>query len=55
LANGGCHCRKEDLYMDRVRAILIEASNILLIEREKGGRHYFVFPGGGIEEGEAPE
>lgn len=40
--------------MNRVRAIIIEADSILLIERHRGKRHYFVFPGGGVEAGEAP-
>jgi mutator protein MutT len=41
--------------MDRVRAILIDATQLLLIERWNMGRHYFVFPGGGVEMGETPE
>ena len=38
----------------RAAIILIENDRIALIERYKAGRHYFVFPGGKIEAGEAP-
>jgi 8-oxo-dGTP diphosphatase len=37
---------------ERVAAILIQEGAIALIERHRLGRHYFVFPGGGIEAGE---
>ncbi len=37
---------------ERVAAILIQEGAIALIERYRLGRHYFVFPGGGIEAGE---
>lgn len=37
---------------ERVAAILIQEGAIVLIERHRQGRHYFVFPGGGIEAGE---
>jgi 8-oxo-dGTP diphosphatase len=37
---------------ERVAAILIKDGEIALIERYRLGRHYFVFPGGGIEAGE---
>ncbi len=38
----------------RVRAgvVLIENGKVALIERHRAGKHYFVFPGGGVEEGE---
>ena len=41
----------------RIRAgiILIEDNNVALIERQRAGLHYFVFPGGGVDEGESPE
>ena len=41
----------------RIRAgiILIEDNKVALIERHRGGLDYFVFPGGGAEEGETPE
>jgi mutator protein MutT len=39
----------------RSAAILIENDQIALIERHRRDRHYFVFPGGGLEEGETPE
>ena len=37
---------------ERVAAILIQDDRIALIERHRMGRHYFVFPGGGVEPGE---
>jgi 8-oxo-dGTP diphosphatase len=37
---------------ERVAAILIQGDEIALIERHRLGRHYYVFPGGGIEAGE---
>lgn len=40
--------------MQRVRAIIIEAGSIALIERQRDERRYFVFPGGGREAGETP-
>lgn len=41
----------------RVRAgiILIKEDKVALIERHRAGLHYFVFPGGGVEEGESVE
>jgi len=41
----------------RVRAgvILIEDGKVALIERHRAGKHYYVFPGGGMDEGETPE
>jgi 8-oxo-dGTP pyrophosphatase MutT (NUDIX family) len=39
----------------RAVAILIENERIALIERHRLGRHYFTFPGGGVDEGETPE
>jgi mutator protein MutT len=39
----------------RSAAILIEADHIALIERRRLDRHYFVFPGGGVEAHETPE
>lgn len=33
----------------RVRAIIVSREHILLIERIKQDRHYWVFPGGGVE------
>ncbi len=32
--------------------ILIENNKLALIERHRNGLHYFIFPGGGIDEGE---
>lgn len=41
----------------RVRAgiVLIQDSKVALIERHRAGLDYFVFPGGGVDEGESPE
>ena len=41
----------------RIRAgiVLIEDNKVALIERHRAGLHYFVFPGGGVDEGETPE
>lgn len=39
----------------RAAAILIQHDQIALIERHRAGRHYFSFPGGGMDEGETPE
>lgn len=37
------------------RCVLIENDKILLIYREKNGKVYYVFPGGGVEEAETNE
>ena len=41
----------------RIRAgiVLIDENKVALIERHRAGLHYFVFPGGGVDEGESPE
>ena len=39
----------------RVTAIVTHGKNILLIYRFKNGEEYYVFPGGGVEEGESVE
>ena len=41
----------------RIRAgiVLIQNNNVALIERHRAGLDYFVFPGGGVNEGESPE
>jgi len=41
----------------RVRAgvVLIEDDKVSLIERFRSGNHYYVFPGGGVDEGETPQ
>jgi ADP-ribose pyrophosphatase YjhB (NUDIX family) len=39
----------------RVRGILIEAGKLILIKRVKSTETYYVFPGGGVEEGESLE
>lgn len=38
----------------RAVAILIENDRVALIERHRSGRHYFTFPGGGVDAGETP-
>jgi 8-oxo-dGTP pyrophosphatase MutT (NUDIX family) len=37
---------------ERVRAVIIESENITLVKRVRDGKTYYVFPGGGVEEGE---
>jgi 8-oxo-dGTP pyrophosphatase MutT (NUDIX family) len=39
--------------MPRAAAILIENETIALIERWRGGRLYYLFPGGKVEDGES--
>ena len=41
----------------RIRAgiVLIQGEKVALIERHRAGLDYFVFPGGGVDEGESPE
>jgi len=41
----------------RVRAgiVLIQNDQVALIERHRAGSDYFVFPGGGMDDGETPE
>jgi 8-oxo-dGTP diphosphatase len=39
----------------RAGIVLIENNKVALIERHRAGLHYFVFPGGGVDEGESPE
>lgn len=40
---------------DRAAAVLLKENQIALIKRRWKDETYFVFPGGGIEEGETPE
>jgi 8-oxo-dGTP pyrophosphatase MutT (NUDIX family) len=40
---------------NRSGIILIHEGKLALIERNKQGRHYFAFPGGGVDEGETDE
>ncbi len=40
---------------NRSGIILIVNDKLALIERHRNGLHYFIFPGGGIDEGESPE
>lgn len=39
----------------RAGIILIENDMVALIERHRAGLDYYVFPGGGVDEGETPE
>jgi len=39
----------------RAGVVLIEGNKVALIERHRAGLDYFVFPGGGVDEGETPE
>lgn len=39
----------------RAGIILFEDNKLALMERHKQGRHYFAFPGGGVDEGETAE
>lgn len=41
----------------RIRAgvVLIENNKVALIERYRAGFHYFIFPGGSVDEGESAE
>ena len=40
---------------NRAGIILIHEGKLALIERHRQGRHYFAFPGGGVDEGETDE
>ena len=40
---------------NRAGIILIHEGKLALIERNRQGRHYFAFPGGGVDEGESDE
>lgn len=39
----------------RAGIVLIENDKVALIERHRAGLDYYVFPGGGVDEGETPE
>ena len=39
----------------RVRGIILDGKNIILMKRQKEGREYWVFPGGMVERGETLE
>lgn len=40
---------------DRGSVVIIENKKVLLIQRIRDGSIYYVFPGGGIEDGETPK
>ncbi|MGV3487112.1 MAG: NUDIX hydrolase [Tuberibacillus sp.] len=44
-----------DSLRHRGRAVIIADDQVVLIKRVRDGKVYYVFPGGGIEEGETPE
>ena len=39
----------------RAGIVLVQDGKVALIERYRAGLHYYVFPGGGVDEGEIPE
>jgi len=39
----------------RAGIVLIQGDKVALIERHRAGLDYYVFPGGGVDEGETPE
>ena len=39
----------------RAGIVLIQEDKVALIERHRAGLDYYVFPGGGVDEGESPE
>ena len=39
----------------RARIVLVEHGKVALIRRVRDGHTYYLFPGGGVEEGETPE
>ena len=41
--------------MARSAAIIVQKNQVALVKRVRGGKTYYVFPGGGVEEGETPE
>lgn len=41
--------------MPRAAAIIIQNNSVALIERRRAGRHYFLFPGGKVDDGETRE
>ncbi len=46
---------KETLMIERAVGVIIKNEKVLLFHRFNQGKEYWVFPGGGIEEGETPE
>lgn len=47
--------RKGNIMRTRAGIILIENDKVALIERHRAGLDYYVFPGGGVDEGETTE
>lgn len=39
----------------RAAVILVQDGKVALLERNRPDKHYFVFPGGGVDRGETPE
>jgi 8-oxo-dGTP diphosphatase len=44
-----------DIIRTRAGIVLIENDKVALIEHHRAGLDYYVFPGGGVDEGETPE
>ena len=40
---------------NRGAAVIIQEGQVAVIKRNRDGKEYYLFPGGGIEEGESPE
>lgn len=47
--------KKTNKLRQRVSAVILKDKSILLIKRIKPGQEYYIFPGGGVEEGETLE
>ena len=39
----------------RARVVIVDRGRVALIKRVRAGHTYYLFPGGGVEEGETPE
>jgi 8-oxo-dGTP pyrophosphatase MutT (NUDIX family) len=39
----------------RARVVIVQGGRVALIKRVRAGRTYYLFPGGGVEQGETPE
>ncbi|MBW7866403.1 MAG: NUDIX domain-containing protein [Candidatus Hydrogenedentes bacterium] len=36
----------------RAAALIVEGESLLMVRHQKGGRHYWLLPGGGVDQGE---
>jgi 8-oxo-dGTP diphosphatase len=41
--------------LPRARIVLVDHGRVALIRRVRAGRTYYLFPGGGVEDGETPQ